>query len=155
MLRLRLNSSGRFQAPYLPQRWKENHVQGIPGQARYRPGSSQEGKEMRIFGFKRRRLDEWRAVLKEELVHNTVWRLAWEIFKAIVTGRFPGRKEWRRRMRTCPKCPIYDPVFKRCRAVTEKSVFGCGCYVAFMALCKRHGWATENLPADQAKEICW
>jgi hypothetical protein len=54
-----------------------------------------------------------------------------------------GRKEWRRRVRVCRQCPIFDRSIKRCRP-SNKSDLGCGCYVPFMAVFKKQCWGDEN-----------
>lgn len=51
--------------------------------------------------------------------------------------------EWRRRIRVCRKCPIYDRSIKRCRPSNDSDL-GCGCYVPFMAAHKKTCWADDN-----------
>jgi hypothetical protein len=51
--------------------------------------------------------------------------------------------EWRRRIRVCSKCPVYDRIIKRCRPNND-SEFGCGCYVPFMAAHKETCWADDH-----------
>jgi hypothetical protein len=89
----------------------------------------------RILKTELRHLREWRAVLKEELREGS----ALKMLRAICTGRVSPRV-WRRRMRTCLKCPIYDRELRRCRGpvfVAGTPAPGCGCYVVYTALTKR------------------
>ena len=79
-------------------------------------------------------------------------RLGWWILgKVWRSGGVVERKEWRRRLRVCRKCPVYDFGLKRCRPWSG-SKLGCGCFVPFLAKLKepyRGGcWADENLPGE-------
>ena len=88
----------------------------------------------RILKIEYRHLREWRAVLKEELRQGSFLKMA----RAVMTGRVSPRT-WKRRMRTCRKCPIYDRELRRCRGPVfraDQAAAGCGCYVVFNALAK-------------------
>jgi hypothetical protein len=96
---------------------------------------------LKILGFKSKRLTEWRVVVKLE--SRSVAEVA---LKAILHALLHpnellamNRRRWRQKMRVCAKCPVYDPVLKRCRPYTG-SVLGCGCYVPFMAVIEGHCW---------------
>lgn len=101
--------------------------------------------------FNRKRFSQWRDVLEEESNQSGALALFRSMVWALVTGAYPGRAEWRRRMRTCPGCPVYDRGMKRCRPWTGSPV-GCGCFTPFKALVKRKGkgcWGDENIPGFQ------
>jgi hypothetical protein len=57
------------------------------------------------------------------------------------------KKEWRRRMRVCFNCPIYDPSLKRCRPERDSDL-GCGCYVPFSNLVQRDCWGRITVGKD-------
>lgn len=102
---------------------------------------------MRFFGFKRSRFTEWAEVLKEEQRSKTFWgkaALGLTLLRAALRLGRVNRKEWRRRMRVCRKCPIFGPGLKRCRRYSA-SKMGCGCYTPFAALALEHCWAFEHL----------
>jgi hypothetical protein len=62
--------------------------------------------------------------------------------------RHPGmRATWRKKMKVCLKCPIYDPELRRCRPY-DGSGLGCGCYVPYMALFQGECWADEEIPEE-------
>lgn len=86
-----------------------------------------------ILQIEYRHLREWLAVLKEERRQARLWPMV----RALCTGRVSFRV-WRRRMRTCARCPIYDRELRRCRGPVLNGVeTGCGCYVVFLALTRR------------------
>jgi hypothetical protein len=78
------------------------------------------------------RLDEWLAVLRRE--RRTVSAMA--ILGALASGGVQAAT-WRRRIRTCMTCPIYDRRTKACRSpFPAYRHLGCGCYVPFLARTK-------------------
>lgn len=77
-----------------------------------------------------RRLREWYEVLRLEGERGRLpW---WKMVRAVWSGPVP-RAVWRRRMRTCLRCPLYNPAYRSCRPVSHPHL-GCGCYVPFTAL---------------------
>ena len=88
-----------------------------------------------LMGLKPKRVDQWLEVLDEESVHMTK-RDWWNMLVAgmRVTALRPVKSaEFKRRIRICNQCPVYDKELKRCRPYTG-SPEGCGCYVPFKAL---------------------
>jgi hypothetical protein len=76
---------------------------------------------------------EWQAVLAEE--GRTVSR--WSMVRAVRSGG-TSQRVWRRRMKICRRCPIYDRELRRCRGPVIGGVKpGCGCYVPFSAKTRR------------------
>lgn len=98
----------------------------------------------------RQRYREWAEVLKEERQTMT-FRQKISMVIDLVTKSVSvfGKTDhmWRRKMRICRNCIIYDRTMRRCRPYTGSDV-GCGCYVPFMAKVKKHCWATENVPKE-------
>lgn len=89
----------------------------------------------------RRRIREWIILLRRERANGIPW---WGLVKAILTGPVP-RTVWRRRMRICHQCPVFDPYHKACRPIDpDYRHLGCGCYTPFSALTAR-----------PYKEGCW
>jgi hypothetical protein len=54
------------------------------------------------------------------------------VVKLVLVGMV-DRRIWRIRVKACHRCPIYDPVMKRCRP-RNGSKLGCGCYVPYLAM---------------------
>ena len=93
---------------------------------------------------------EWWAVVVEEGQHMGILRRLWMLLTLTLHAlKLFGRtdKEWRRKIRICHRCILYDKWMKRCRPFTG-SELGCGCYVPYMAKAKKHCWATENVPKE-------
>ena len=78
-----------------------------------------------------KRFVQWLGIVR---VTNAWWRLVPKFIRmGIQMWRNPiGKKEWRRRMRVCGVCGIYDPERKVC--------MGCGCYTPY---------------SNQVKDECW
>jgi hypothetical protein len=111
---------------------------------------------MRLFGLKSERIWDWEEVLEDEL-GSVGWgdrgRLIWGMVKALIQG-LRGRKsqaelrvQFRYRMKTCMKCPIYNSHTKTCRPF-RGSQLGCGCYMPYAAQLKDKCWAKEYLPDE-------
>lgn len=81
------------------------------------------------------------------------------MLKILLLSRFRRRFTvdkitFRRRMRKCQACIVYDRTLKRCRPYSGAEQ-GCGCYVPFKAvLSGASGWATEADVAE-ATSFCW
>ena len=82
---------------------------------------------------------QWLRVLWQEI--------GWDAIVGITRGALQLRKghvvdkaEWRRRIKVCFHCPIYDARYRKCRM----GRMGCGCYVPFMALVKEECWMREK-----------
>lgn len=89
-------------------------------------------------GLKVKRVDQWLEVLEEES-HQMDRRAWWNMMLAgarVALVHPVPDFEFRRRMRICRACPVYDREMKRCRPYTG-SPDGCGCYVPFKALDNR------------------
>jgi len=82
----------------------------------------------------RKRLAEWRAVIRFE--HGAGRPVPYgRMVRSILSG-VVDRKTWRRRMKICYRCPVYDRDRHACRAPHPAfhATHGCGCYVPFVAL---------------------
>ncbi len=111
---------------------------------------------MRPFGLKSERFWDWEITIEDEL-GAVLWRDKLNIILSIikVAGRAilrprkatADRKEWRRRMKCCYRCPVYNKRRQRCRPFTG-SVLGCGCYMPYAALLKETCWADDNMPEE-------
>lgn len=109
------------------------------------------GLDMRRFD----RIKEWVVVMRREGRKVSLWgkvRIGFGIVVAGLVRRSVGRGEWRRRMKICLRCPIYDGQIKRCRPM-DGSPLGCGCYVpALLSLKYPYGrekpgcWGRRHLP---------
>ena len=66
----------------------------------------------------RQRYSEWWEVLKEESAHMPLLRRVWMLLELTVkaVGLF-GRTDhaWRRKIRVCHSCILFDRTLKRCR----------------------------------------
>lgn len=94
-----------------------------------------------LVGLKVSRVDQWLDLLEEEsrVMTKKTW---WDLFVAglrVATLHPVKSKEFKRRIRICERCPIYDRSMRRCRPYTG-SPDGCGCYVPFKALDDRPCW---------------
>lgn len=70
---------------------------------------------------------EWRAVLEAEAKEGQKVSF-WKMVRARLSGK-ASRQLWRRRMRVCVRCPIYNRKLRQCR----RDKLGCGCYTLFTA----------------------
>jgi hypothetical protein len=99
-----------------------------------------------------RRLREWRAALLAEGRRASILALfvhmAWVAFGLKGVWHWRRRiKDWRRKMRVCYRCPIYNRQTKVCRPPDpEFSDMGCGCYAPFLAFFVDECWGDHNLP---------
>jgi hypothetical protein len=81
-----------------------------------------------------KRFYEWKAIYDHEAKATPAWRLWIKIGLALSSGIVPKRV-YIRRLRTCYRCPVYDPIRKACRPRSEAfRHLGCGCYVPFTAM---------------------
>lgn len=106
-----------------------------------------------------RRYLEWLDVVAEEQRKLSVLSKLWLFTKLFYHGArvlfWPVTKaRWFRRLRRCYRCPIFDRTMKRCRPYTGSDL-GCGCYMPFAAMTKKHGWAFENVDNEELKKGCW
>ncbi len=115
--------------------------------------------------WRTRRFGEWLAVMEREgrskrgVAKAVMWGRV--ILSGLRVGNRVSRGEWRQRMRTCPKCPLYGRKvnprtgkmegMRVCRPY-DGSVLGCGCFTPFLALVRkpypRGCWAREYLPGS-------
>ena len=89
-------------------------------------------------------------MVREEGQFMTFWQKIVMVFDLVtksVTVFGKTDHMWRRKMRICRHCIVYDKTMRRCRPYTGADI-GCGCYVPFMAKVKKHCWATENVPDE-------
>lgn len=101
-------------------------------------------------GFKTSRLDDWKSTMDREGRSLSLLGIASLWFKVLLSATRTGgvtRKEWRRRMRICRACPLFDPSLRRCRPF-DGSKLGCGCFVPFMAL-------TKTPYRSETRSGCW
>jgi len=83
---------------------------------------------------------DWWFLVRAAAADTPLWRLAWGMLRALASGRV-SRFQWRQRIRTCGKCPIYRPATRTCgprsgHLLGVAGEVGCGCYVPFMARTK-------------------
>jgi hypothetical protein len=101
--------------------------------------------------FSRRRLQEWRAALADEGERGSVAALWLHILYVGACGIWrirQRRRGWRRKMRTCLTCPLFDRYSKVCRPPLRPEL-GCGCYTPYMALFEDQCWGDTHLhPSD-------
>jgi hypothetical protein len=112
---------------------------------------------MLILGFKRARFAEWKQVLDLERKSSPLWKLLLEMFWVTLKG-LPhwreNRRRWRKRMRTCLRCPIHNPTLHQCRPAVPPGIdpkrfehIGCSCFTPFLTRLQGKGgcWAKQNL----------
>jgi Fe-S-cluster containining protein len=100
-----------------------------------------------LVGLRKARVYQWLEVLEEEA--RTMGFKTWA--KMILAGLdvslfHPVQSaEFKRRMRICQRCPVYDKELRRCRPYTG-SPDGCGCYAPFKALARQSCWIRQIDP---------
>ncbi len=112
------------------------------------PGADVAEFSLKVLGFKLSRFRQWKEVLDEERRSASLWSLLAGMLWTLARGRFVGRKEWRRRMRVCPTCPIFDRSLRRCRPYTG-SPLGCGCVTWLLAMFAKDCYADQVLPDEK------
>lgn len=87
---------------------------------------------LRIFGFRVSRYVDWYMLVRLS-GREVGWLvlLSGVVLKLLRGGVGVGVVEFRRRVRVCGKCPVYDGELKRCGNLPG---LGCGCYVPFLAV---------------------
>jgi hypothetical protein len=89
--------------------------------------------------LRRGTLREWRAVVRREAV-TLSWRdkarLAWTLIKAALEIGGVSDCERRLRMKSCLRCPVYDPVLRRCGPY-DGAPTGCKCFVPYLSLIRQ------------------
>jgi len=98
---------------------------------------------MKVLGLRYARFKEWLEVLKEERKNVGLTQLWAMLVGALWATSKPDRRGYRRRMRICAKCPIYDRELHRCRPFTGAPV-GCGCYMPYKAQGPGPCWLRER-----------
>lgn len=98
------------------------------------------------FGLGWKRLKQWKAVLDEE-GRTMGWRDWWHMTcEALRVIEEPVTSDtFKRRLRTCNKCPLYDKELRRCRPYTG-SDYGCGCFVPYAAQSPSPCWLRQRDP---------
>ena len=108
------------------------------------------------FGLKWSRFRQWRKAVEDELGGlgwgnrlSLLLEMANVALWAIVgQRRYPERRVmWRRKLKRCRVCPIYDRVNRRCRPY-HGSKLGCGCYVPYLALLKDRCWGDVHFSTE-------
>lgn len=97
-------------------------------------------------GLRWGRVLSWTAVLEEEeleMTAGTYWTMVKAAFNAFLGPR--GYRDIARRLKTCRKCPIFDPSLNRCRPYTGSNL-GCGCYVPYKVTGPGPCWGKERNP---------
>lgn len=102
---------------------------------------------MIFFGMRPKKYAQWLEVLREE-GRSLTWRDWLAMLWLGISGRRVARQEWRRRLRVCRVCPIYDPPLRRCRKLHDGRALGCGCWVPLIAWFKPKCWADETAPQE-------
>lgn len=82
-----------------------------------------------------RHVHEWMTVLRET---EELGLRAWlKMVRGLASG-WVGKREWRRRARTCVRCPLYDRELRRCHGpFVGGRRTGCGCYLPWMLRVRR------------------
>jgi hypothetical protein len=107
-----------------------------------------------FFGMRSGRAVEWLGLVWVEMSAVGWWarvKMVWVMGRVFVTGRRRSRAEWRRRMRVCARCDLFDRGRHRCRP-WDGSVLGCGCWTPITGLYEDHCWGWENL---RGKGVGW
>lgn len=99
----------------------------------------------------RKRFSEWAVIYNGAAGEVPRWRLWIKMIRALMSGTIP-RRVYIRRLRTCMKCPVYDPILRVCRPRNPAfSHLGCGCYIPFTALAAapypKGCWGRQHLPS--------
>lgn len=102
---------------------------------------------VKFLGLKPDKWRQWLEVLAEERRSLTVWTVLKMAGYALVLPFRVNRREWRRRLRVCRKCPVYDRSLRRCRPYTG-SPLGCGCSVWLLGMVKKRCWGDVHLPGE-------
>lgn len=101
---------------------------------------------MKILGFKPKRIREWLAVIRAADMQPSYAKMLWMFLCGL-----PGlsRARFRRRMRTCLRCAVYDEKLRRCFMIHEGKNYGCGCATLPLTLfSNKPCWARERLGKD-------
>jgi len=125
------------------------------------PADSCESCTMSLFGLKITRLWQWERAVQDEL-GRLGWREKLDLFlemgkvavRATVGQRSYAerRSRFRKKIRRCMKCPIYDRVSRRCRPYWG-SPLGCGCYVPYLAILKDQCWG--DIHFSEEEDVGW
>lgn len=92
--------------------------------------------------FNTKRIREWVEVIKvTKPSPKRLFRMLCQAFKVIKNPIESA--EWKRRMRTCYECPVFDPQLKRCRPWGTD--MGCGCYTPYSNMQGNQCWGRNNL----------
>ena len=103
---------------------------------------------MKLFGFKVKRYEEWLTVIRIEFGRASWtdrYRLLFGILKVLLSGKKETR--FRRKYRSCYRCPLHDRNLRRCRPY-DGSNAGCGCYMPFKIALGGQCWINEHFPED-------
>ena len=92
--------------------------------------------------FNTKRIKEWVRIIKFGKPSVIDWLKMGVVFIKLLFGKKCDRITWRRRMSKCYTCPIYDPVWKRCRPYTS-SELGCGCYAPYSNMLGKECWGRK------------
>jgi hypothetical protein len=108
------------------------------------------------------RLKQWRSAVAAAGNKASIPKM----LKSLIDGIVP-RTVWRQRMRTCARCPIYDPRGKVCKSpYPGEEHLGCGCFTPFSALTTEpyaggcwgraafggdFGWGAYHIPSRWAR----
>ena len=106
-------------------------------------------------GLRLERFRQWWEVIQEGSrgVGVAGWvRMVVGMVKVAWRGRSVVRRgcvmaEWRRKMRVCRVCPVFDRTLRRCGPWSGAPT-GCGCWVPLLALFDGRCWADEHVPEE-------
>jgi hypothetical protein len=100
-----------------------------------------------FFGLRNARAREWAGLVVLEMAGVSWWARA-RMLGVMVGVWWAGERrpsaEWRRRMRVCAGCDLFDVTRHRCRP-WDGSGLGCGCWTPITGLYEDHCWGWENV----------
>lgn len=101
----------------------------------------------------KRRLKEWHKVVKVSKPSIFGWVKMIFGLLSLLLGKKISPITWRKRMNACYMCPVYDPVWKRCRPYNN-SELGCGCYTPYSNMVGKECWGrkTQGAPFGWGEE---
>lgn len=85
-----------------------------------------------VTGLNWTRIAEWRAAVASEAKTLGWWAVAASLMVGALGLGGVTRARWRRRMRACRRCPVYDRKARKCRVPGRQ--LGCGCWMPAKAL---------------------
>jgi len=104
---------------------------------------------MNLLSFKMSRWRDWVRIVYSESGRVGVVKVIWSMAVALVRRKRIPKAEWRRRLRVCNQCLIYNHQKKQClREIEDSKFLGCGCYTPFKAMVESRCWGRRNIGED-------